>query len=605
MMVALIVIGVGVMLQIVSLIIARQELETAHQRTAQILADVLVPQVEQELSKGSASQLPLLLKQVKGTTSDISYIIVCNPEGATIAHDQPEALSESLTTLVASKSQLAPYSLSYNLDSEKGVVLHLVQPLKKGLMGYLHLGLSRAPVHASLRSTCLKLSGAMLVALVLSGLLALWAYRKMAGHIRELTQAAEDFGAGRFSTRVKEKIGTWDEASFLARSFNQMAERMEEHVNALLQSRTELSDEKARIQSVLDGMVQAVVVAENDGRVVYCNQAARALWWPCACKTDDCHYQELRQNCPDALRTFKSIACGEALTQRHVLRHKGRELGLVISPVRGAGGEFLGVIEITTDETEQRQSWRELAHAEKLNVVGQLAAGVAHEINSPLDGAIEASRIIEHHADEAEKVTRFAQAQRQGLERIATIVRRLLTYSRLPSHRQRETVAIPRVLDEAVGILKYRLVQARINLKKPDFNDKDLYTRGDELGLIQVLVNLCNNAIDVTPEGGIVQIDVRIRHNFLEISVTDQGPGVTEEAAEKMFTPFYTTKSVGKGTGLGLAISRNIVEEHGGKLEFSNEAKPWGARFVVVLPLCDHVPPTQPARMHAGKESVG
>jgi len=99
-----------------------------------------------------------------------------------------------------------------------------------------------------------------------------------------------------------------------------------------------------------------------------------------------------------------------------------------------------------------------------------------------------------------------------------------------------------------------------------------------------VLVNLINNAADVTPDGGTIEVAVRAEGEQIEISITDQGPGIPPEVAPRLFTPFFTTKAVGQGTGLGLATSRNIVEEHGGRIQFANLARPWGARFTVCLP---------------------
>jgi two-component system NtrC family sensor kinase len=209
---------------------------------------------------------------------------------------------------------------------------------------------------------------------------------------------------------------------------------------------------------------------------------------------------------------------------------------------------------------------------------------VAHEINSPLDGAIEASRIMERSADNADKVARFAKAQRTALERIAAIVRTLLTFSRRPRTQERRPVPVSKILQEADTILKHRLGKKRITLSLPELKGADPMVPCDELGLVQVLVNLINNALDVTPDSGVIEVLVRASSDWVEIAVSDQGPGIPPEVAPRLFTPFFTTKGVGQGTGLGLATSRNIVEEHGGELQFANLARPWGARFTVRLP---------------------
>jgi signal transduction histidine kinase len=143
---------------------------------------------------------------------------------------------------------------------------------------------------------------------------------------------------------------------------------------------------------------------------------------------------------------------------------------------------------------------------------------------------------------------------------------------------------VARLLQEAQSILRHRLLKKKITLALPDPDNSQFNVDADELGLVQVLVNLINNAADATPEGGTIEVLVRAEPEQIELSVTDQGPGIPAEIAPRLFTPFFTTKEVGQGTGLGLATSRNIVEEHGGRIEFANLARPWGARFTVHLP---------------------
>ncbi|MCY3023849.1 MAG: ATP-binding protein, partial [Planctomycetota bacterium] len=284
------------------------------------------------------------------------------------------------------------------------------------------------------------------------------------------------------------------------------------------------------------------------------------------------------------LRAFEAVTAGRTARARVSCQLGARDLVVLISPALGPNGEPLGVIEITADVTEQIEAERAMAHAEKLNVVGQLAAGVAHEINSPLDGAIEASRIMERNASDPGKVSRFAKAQRAGLERIAAIVRTLLTFSRRPKTQEYRPIQAAKLLQEAQAILKHRLSQKHVTLAMPDLTSSELLVNGDELSLVQVLVNLINNALDVTPEKGTIQIGVQARTDRVDISVTDQGPGIPPDVAPRLFTPFFTTKDVGRGTGLGLATSRNIAEAHGGSIEFVNLAPPWGARFTLHLP---------------------
>ncbi|HEY3321079.1 MAG TPA: ATP-binding protein [Planctomycetota bacterium] len=585
-LVALITVVLAFLLQIVAMLVSRSQLVAAQEEHATSVAALMIPDVEWAVLTTNTHQLPAIIENVKRSNKDLVYMVVCKADGSPLAHSMSGALPGELDSFIRSHATPGPAAQLLNVRTERGDVLHLVQPLEGGTAGYMHLGLSWAGVDAAIGRSCQRLVVAMLIGLAFSTLIAWVAYRRLARPIVELTNAARRFGESDLSTRVPEHHGVWDETVLLAQAFNQMAGRLQDQVRDLMQSRAALDNEKTLVRAILDGMIEPVIVAEPDGRIVYCNHAARGLWEQAGTPPFET-YVRLRSNFPEALRVFEAVAGGRTASSRLHQRVSGRDLATVVSQVLSPDGKLLGIIELSTDVTDQMRSWRALAHAEKLNVVGQLAAGVAHEINSPLDGAIEASRIIERSAGEADKVKRFAQAQRAGLERIAAIVRRLLTFSRLPGNKPRDFVAVPRLLEESQAILKHRLTHVTISLDVVAPSERELLIPGDELGLVQVLVNLLNNAIDVTPQGGTVKINVSTEGEFLRIAVTDQGPGIAEDVAAKLFTPFFTTKEVGKGTGLGLAVSSNIVEEHGGTIEFTNMTAPWGACFIVTLPLRD------------------
>jgi signal transduction histidine kinase len=264
-------------------------------------------------------------------------------------------------------------------------------------------------------------------------------------------------------------------------------------------------------------------------------------------------------------------------------RRGERALDVFVSTLSDDRGDLLGLIELSVDMTGQEAQARSLAHAEKLNVVGQLASGVAHEINSPLDGAIEAARIIGGGELTPEELKNFARAQQSALERIAVIVRRLLTFSRR-ERTTRERVSARDTIGEAVELVRHRLSRGRLELAITGSEDVPDHIDCEALELSQVVVNLLSNAIDASPPGGVIRIEVTGREGWVEIVVSDQGPGVPDKATDRIFTPFFTTKEVGKGTGLGLAISKNIVENYGGRIEFENGPPPWGASFRVKLP---------------------
>ncbi|MGD0092054.1 MAG: ATP-binding protein [Planctomycetota bacterium] len=571
-------------LQAVGLLVTREHLEQAYRQHAEATVSLVAPQVEEIMLTGSTYRLPPLLRNVSHVHAFLRYVVVALPDGTVLAYECAGGLPGGLAEFVKARSERGQQGMVLlNVRAEHEDILHLVKPLEHGRVGYLHLGFSWSPVDAALRQSCLNLLAAMIAGLLISALVAWVVYRRLMRPVVQLVNAARQFGAGRLDQRVQERPGAHDEAELLAQAFNQMASHLEQHVNELERSRAELTGEKLRVQAILDSMVEPVIVAANDSKIIYSNSAARSLWLPQGAPAPE-QYAEFHKGLTDVLKAFDAVASGRVAREQLRRRFRDRDLVVLIAPALGRNGEQLGVIEITADVTEQIEAERAMAHAEKLNVVGQLAAGVAHEINSPLDGAIEASRIIERSAGDPDKVVRFARAQRDALERIGAIVRTLLTFSRRPRIQERRPVAVSKLLEEAETILKHRLIKQKAALALSGPPHGQLLVDGDELGLVQVLVNLINNAADVTPEGGTIQIAVRATAEQIEISVTDQGPGIPPEVAPRLFTPFFTTKAVGQGTGLGLATSRNIVEEHGGRIQFVNLARPWGARFTVCLP---------------------
>lgn len=564
-------------IQLVAFFCMRSSLRGSFKRNAEVSSALLALQTKEALEASVPGRIDELLRDALNSESDILYLAAFDAEGEVLA-------AEGDSSCIADFEESVPVGRQTHTghaQSSEGQVLHVVHPLDGGHAGCLHMGFSWAPVNQALRSVCLKMALVTMLGLLLSGAVAWVYFCRLTRPMAELIQAVRDFGGGTLSVRAPERAGTEDEAALLATVFNQMADQLERQVGDLVRTQDELANEKARAQSIVNSMAQSVTLADREGRIAYCNRTAKHFCRR-GCDCCDKTYASHRVDWPEAVAAFKEVAGGASGFRRLQQQVDGRDLELVMVPALDPGGAPLGVVEIVTDTTERLSSWRSLAHAEKLNVVGQLAAGVAHEINSPLDGAIEASRIIERNLNEPVKARRFCQAQRSALERIALIVRRLLTFSRAPSRTSWRVVRVSQLLEESQALLRHRLGSLKIEMPPPEL---DAEVHGDELGLVQVLVNLLNNAIDVTPKGGVVRVDVETHDaGRVSISVIDQGPGVSGEVTQKLFTPFFTTKEQGKGTGLGLAVSRNIVQEHGGDIAFESLESPRGARFTVTLP---------------------
>lgn len=240
-------------------------------------------------------------------------------------------------------------------------------------------------------------------------------------------------------------------------------------------------------------------------------------------------------------------------------------------------------------EAESRQkieALEQLRHADRLKTIGQLAAGVAHEVGTPLNVVSgRASMILDDANLDPERVRANARAIKTESERISTMIQRLLAYARRdPS--QKMAGNLQEVIRHAVDLLTPLAEKERVSLqvKVPPQAAAEF-----DFGQIQqVIMNLVDNAIEASPPGGKVEIELHRDDSgaLWKLSVADEGKGIPEGQREILFEPFFTTKEAGEGTGLGLSISREIVEAHGGTLEVEG-IEGEGARFVVTLPASD------------------
>ncbi|MBZ5491294.1 MAG: PAS domain S-box protein [Acidobacteriia bacterium] len=257
------------------------------------------------------------------------------------------------------------------------------------------------------------------------------------------------------------------------------------------------------------------------------------------------------------------------------LRHVSSAQGAVLDE----HGEPVRMVGINIDVTEQRRMQAQLEASSRLSSLGMMAGGIAHEINNPLTIIHACASDLLDLAQETEQmpredVVRNSKRIRETANRIARIVKSLRRIAREGSQDDFSTTQVGRIVEETLEMCRERFRSRSVKLIIPEI-DPELKVVCREVQIAQVLLNLLQNAFDaVADEPGErwVRLDVAVRENVLQFSVTDSGPGVPAELKTRIMEPFFTTKDVGKGTGLGLSLSTTIAEEHGGKLELTDEA---------------------------------
>jgi signal transduction histidine kinase len=229
------------------------------------------------------------------------------------------------------------------------------------------------------------------------------------------------------------------------------------------------------------------------------------------------------------------------------------------------------------------QTRRELAQAEKLASIGRFVAGVAHEINNPLQGIIGHLDLIAT-TDLRPALRRDIRQAAREAERAARIVRSLLVFG--ASRRvERRPVAVPGLVSRAVALRRRPLLAAGITVTR-DVPPGLPRVNGDLPLLLQALLNLLLNAEQAMAGPGDIRITARAEQGTVRLAVRDTGPGIPPEVLPRLFEPFFTTKPVGAGTGLGLPIVYGIVQEHGGRV-WAENAQEGGAIFTLTLPAAE------------------
>ncbi|OUR97295.1 hypothetical protein A9Q84_13295 [Halobacteriovorax marinus] len=232
------------------------------------------------------------------------------------------------------------------------------------------------------------------------------------------------------------------------------------------------------------------------------------------------------------------------------------------------------------------------SHNAKMASLGEMAAGLAHEINNPLtiiNGyASQLGRMVDRGKLDSEKLTHISTKLSFTCKRIATIIKGLKTFSRDSEGEDVSDVTVIDVIEDTLSFCQEKFKNHGINFEINHL-PHDIYISVRPVEISQVILNLLNNAFDAVEELDMedkwLKIEIEDLDHLVKISIIDCGPGISEELAHKILEPFFTTKEIGKGTGLGLSISKNIIEKHEGL--FSIDIKSPNTKFDIILPKTD------------------
>jgi PAS domain S-box-containing protein len=351
-----------------------------------------------------------------------------------------------------------------------------------------------------------------------------------------------------------------------------------------------LRDYQARLLESANALILGI---DRAWRITVCNRALLELM---GIPRDEMLGRDVRDFITSDQRQFLTGAFAAALVGQHhgavTVPLPTRKHGTVrtvwsIAPVgrTGASGPIEAVVAIGQDQSQIEALQQQVVRAERLATLGELAAGVVHELNNPLTSiTVYAEYLVRKlegqgaDAQDLEKLRRIGASA----QRILRFSRDLVQYAR-PSGRDLEPVDVAGVVRQSVSICDHLVERGGITLTV-EVDPELPVIRAVAGQLEQVLINLITNAVHAVESGGIVAVRARPDGpGKILLEVADSGPGVSEDDRERIFEPFFTTKTDGKGTGLGLPIVRNLVEQHRGEITVGR-SELGGASFRVVLP---------------------
>jgi PAS domain S-box-containing protein len=265
------------------------------------------------------------------------------------------------------------------------------------------------------------------------------------------------------------------------------------------------------------------------------------------------------------------------------LQHQGKTLTLNVSitPLVSKSGEHIGRLLLFDDVTQRERMEEQMSQTEKLTSLGLLAAGVAHEVNTPLAVISNYIQMLAKQMPESDPRHAIIEKIVKQTFRASEIVNNLLNFSRTGA-AEAANVDVNKVVEDTLALVSHPLKTSQIQVVK-HLADGLPAVRGSANKLQQVFLNLFLNARDAMPSGGILEVRTNAHNGSVEIEVVDTGTGIPREYIHRIFDPFFTTKASGRGTGLGLSVSYGIIKEHAGKVDVRS-APGKGTSFHVEFP---------------------
>ena len=564
----------------------------------------------------------------QSAVADVVYVFIQNKRGNVLAHTFQKGFPMDLLS-VNPVSDGAKVRIQLLADGPERIY-DFASPVTVGpdRLGTVRVGLSKTRINASVHRQLTTMAGLFAGALFLAMALGTLFARRVAHRLAELREHAEDMLMGNLDTQSGPSDGThcwekmqcglkscpaygdtrrrcWyiagtmcpdcgdgkignkqsscrmcrvykesagDELQDLAETFDVMALSLKTHIEELRSVERSLRDQQRLMRTILDATPDRVSLVDTTMRYQGANKSfaesvGRDLL-DIQGKTDfDFFDEQVAEERHMAARDI--LESGKRLdTQVMVPDENGvRWFHVVCIPVYDEDGRIGGLLRTDRDITDLKDFEQQLIQAQKMESLGMLAGGVAHEINTPLGIILGYSQLLQEDVEEGSQIQQDLAVIEKQTKVCKKIVSDLLGFSRQNDSSKREMCFNNSVM-EAVSLVRHTLKLDRVEIVT-ELDDRFPVIWGDPEKLKQVWINLLNNSRDAMPrKGGVIVIRTRLDTpaGIVSLWVADSGEGIPPEKLGKIFDPFYSTKPVGRGTGLGLSVSFGIIEDHGGQI---------------------------------------
>ncbi len=599
-------------------------------------------------------QMKILVDETVSLDDDIFYTFIQDTGGNPVTHTFKNGFPVALKTInPVADNQEGSLQL---LDTGKQVVYDYAVPVyvENNRLGTIRLGLFRTRAERAGKKVIISTIITLLLTLISAGIVGTLLLRPVLYGIRKLHESSEQALRGNLDVKAAPMLGEncWDimqcgqetclayknyhhrcwylagtlcptcvegeyakkidscrqcrvykkcsgdEIQSLAESFDAMTLSLKGNLSDLKTAEGILNEQKALLQTILDAIPDFISLQDHEGRYISVNRAFCEMLnktkEEIVRKTNDelfskIHAAYYNQEDRNILETRIPL-----VKENRVLGPKGLKwLHVVKIPVLEAENKVRGLVCSGRDITQLKAVQDQLTHAQKMESVGRLAAGVAHEINTPLGIILGYAQLLLEDVEQDGQIHKDVANIVKQTKICSKIVADLLKFSRSSTSITSE-FDINDAIREVLGMVEHTFSLNHVMVNH-ELNDKSLMMKGDKEKLKQVFINLLNNAFDAVKENGSIFVKTKLDKlkDVIKISISDTGCGITKDNIRKIFEPFYTTKGPDKGTGLGLSVTFGIIKEHNGTIKVysppisgtvSGKKGDKGTQFIVVLP---------------------